>query len=35
MKFLNNNNVLPLKEEQTITKMYDDIKTGKFKILYV
>lgn len=35
LKFLNNNNVLPLKEEQTITKMYDNIKTGKFKILYV
>ena len=35
MKFTNNDNVLPLKEEQTITKMYDDIKTGKFKILYV
>jgi len=35
MKFLNNNNVLPLKEEQTITKMYDDIKTVKFKILYL
>lgn len=34
-RFTNNQNVLPVKEEQTITKMYDDIKTGKYKILYV
>jgi hypothetical protein len=34
MKFTNNNNVLPLKEEPTITRMYQDIKTGKYKILY-
>lgn len=34
MRFTNNNNILPLKEELTITKMYQDIKLGKFKILY-
>ena len=35
MKFTNNNNVLDIKNEPTITKMYDDIKTGKFSILYI
>ena len=34
MRFTNNNNVLPLKEESSITRMYNDIKTGKYKILY-
>jgi len=34
MKFTNNTNILPLKEELTITKMYQDIKLGKYKILY-
>ena len=34
MKFTNNTNILPLKEEPTITKMYQDIKVGKYKILY-
>ena len=35
MKFTNNDNVLDIKNEPTITKMYDDIKTGKFSILYI
>lgn len=34
-RFTNNNNVLPLNEEATITKMYSDIKNNKYKILYV
>ena len=34
LKYTNNNNVLDIKNETTITKMYDDITTGKFSILY-
>jgi hypothetical protein len=34
MKFTNNDNVLDIKNEPTITKMYDDIIKGKFSILY-
>jgi hypothetical protein len=34
MKFNNNQNILPIHYEPTIKKMYDDIKTGKYKILY-
>lgn len=34
LKYTNNDNVLPIHYEPTITKMYDDIKIGKYKILY-
>ena len=34
LKYTNNNNIVNAKEEETITKIYDDIKTGKFSILY-
>ena len=34
LKYTNNNNIINAREEETIVKMYDDIKTGKFSILY-
>ena len=34
LKYTNNNNIINAREEETIVKMYDDIKTGKYSILY-